>query len=540
MFFTHDSNNDFFYYGENQPHSRTYKELVDSNPKLLGVDIETISLKERIAIGVGIAFTPRDSLYFPLFPDPSPIVPWHLLQDPSITKIFHNALFDLACLREYDVDTTNVWDTSVAAHLLCLPEAKLSALAPLVNMEVHAVPELLNKGQIMLDLEKSVVARKCCQDCSATLALYHHFLPNIDTNYFNIEMELIPILLEMSYRGLLIDQEARNELELRLEKEVQYYLDLCEGEGFNPGSPQQVAYILAKRGAYSVLPRIPFTRGRRSIATGEEILNKMDDPMAAIVLSYREKSKLLNTYIKPWGKDERAYTRFHLDAITGRPSSTDRNLQNIPPGEPRGVFIPDNGIWTDMDFSQLELRTLAYLSGDKEMQHVFESGEDIHQHTAEFLQVGRRPAKSVNFGMIYGATDETIAETAGIRNISRARELKERWFQLYREAGDWIQSVQLDALSYPYAKTIFGRNIRLPTLEEEDSGGIMRKAVNYPNQGSAAEILKRALIMCKELPMALTVHDEILFDGKVELPDGLEHIAPFHTPISIKYLQRWE
>jgi DNA polymerase-1 len=362
----------------------------------------------------------------------------------------------------------------------------------------------------------------------------------MDMEYLNIEMELIPILLEMSYRGLLIDQEARRELELRLEKEVKYYQDLCEGEGFNPGSPQQVAYILAKRGAYSVLPRIPFTKGYRSISTEEKVLNKMDDPMAAIVLNYRTKSKLLNTYIKPWGMDERAYCRYHLDAITGRPSSTNRNMQNIPAGEPRGVFIPDDGVWTDIDFSQVELRTLAYLAGDREMQYIFESGGDIHQYTADFLGIERKLAKNTNFAIIYGATDETLAETAGIRNIARARELKERWFRLYVEAGDWAQERQLKALEYPYARTVFGRNIRLPTLEEEDSGGIMRKAVNYPIQGSASEVLKRALIMCKELPMALTVHDEILFDGKVELPNGLEHIAPFYTPISVKYLQRWE
>lgn len=551
MFFAHDPDRDFFYCGETEPHSKLYQELVNSNPKLIAVDTETISLKERIAIGVGIAFTPQDSLYFPLFPDPSPVVPWHLLQDPSITKVFHNALFDLACMREYEIDTINIKDTSVMAHLLCLPDARLATLAQLVDMEVHTVQEFLGHGQIMLDLDKPTVARKCCQDCLATLALYHHFLPDIDVSYFNMEMELIPILITMSEQGLLIDQEARGKLERKLEPEVDYYIGLCDGEGFNPGSPQQVAYILAKRGAYSVFAKIPFTRKHKSIRTDKEILSKMDDPMAAIVLNYRDKSYLLSHYIRPWAKEDRAYTKFHLNAITGRISSTDRNLQNIPKGESRGIFLPDNGVWTDIDFSQLELRTLAYLSGDKEMQYIFSlprfnpdgspnKEADIHQHTADFLGIERRPAKSVDFAMVYGATDDTIAETAGIRSIGRVRELKERWFQLYREAGGWIQSVQLDALNYPFAKTLFGRRIRLPTIEEEDSGSIMRKAIDYPNQGSAAEILKRALIISKGLPMSLQVHDEILFDGKVELPDGLEHIAPFHTPISIKYLQRWE
>ena len=541
MYFSHDPNQDFYYLGEKPPHSKMYQEyLMDGNIKTIGIDTETISLKERIAIGVGIAISPTAGFYFPLFPHPSPVTPWHLLRDPTYTKIFHNALFDLACMREYEIDTTNIKDTSVMAHLLCFPDAKLATLATLVGMEVHTVQEMLEKGQIMLDLEPAIVAKKCMQDCMATLALHYKLYPDMDVSYFDTEMELIPILIEMSNRGLLIDQGVRLIVEQKLQKEVDYYLEVCEGDGFNPGSPPQVGYILAKRGAYSVFHKLPFTRGRKNLATNEEILNKMDDPIAAIVLNYREKSKLLNTYIKPWAKEDRAYTRFHLDAITGRISSTERNLQNIPKGEARNIFLPDMGVFTDIDFSQVELRVLAHLAGDREMQYIFDSQGDIHQVTAEFMNIERRLAKNVNFAMIYGATDETIAETAKIRNVSRAHQLKEMWFQKYRQAGDYIQTAQESAIHHPYAKTVFGRNIRLPTIEEESIGAIERKAVNYPVQGSAAEILKRALIKCKDLPMVLQVHDEILFNDKINLPYGLDHIAPFYTPLDVKYLRRWE
>lgn len=550
MYFAHDPTQDFYYYGEVEPSSKLYKDyLVNTIPSIIAVDVETISLKERIAIGVGVAVKPKLCFYFPLFPNPSSVVPWYLLKNPSITKVFHNALFDLNSLREYDMDNSNIKDTSVMSHLLRYISSKLTDLAQLVGMQTQDVKEFLaeHNARTMLDAPVEEVAKKCMEDCGATLALYDYFLPHIDKDYFKVEMDLIPILIDMSFRGLALDQEARAELEEKLEEEVDYYLNVCDGEGFNPASPQQVGYTLAKRGAYSAFPRIPFTKkySRGSLATGIEVLSKMDDPMATIVLAYREKSKLLNTYIKPWAKEDRAYTRFHLDAITGRISSTDRNLQNIPKGEPRGIFLPDGGIFSDADFNQLELRILAHLSQDREMGYIYGLPEghpdaDIHQATANFMNIERRLAKNVNFAMIYGATDETIADTAKIKSVGRAKQLKEMWFQQYREAGDYIQTVQAEAFNNPVARTIFGRGIRLPDIEEESAGGIMRKAVNYPIQGSAAEILKRALIACKDLPMCLQVHDEILFDGFVQLPGGLGNIAPLHTPIEVKYLTRWE
>jgi len=704
------------------------------------------------------------------------------------------------------------------------------------------------------------------QDSGACLKLYYELWEDSNKGYLATEMQLIPILIEMSNKGLLIDQEARQEVEEELTEQSEYYFNLCEKVGFNPGSPQQVAYMLAKRGAYSAFTRLPFTRGRRgSLSTAVEILEKMDDPLASIVLKYRTYSKLLSTYIKPWAKEDRAYTHFHMDAITGRPSSTDRNMQNIPGKKSeitncRNILLPDSGIWSDMDWSQLELRILAHLSQDKEMLHIYEIGGDIHQTTAEFLNIDRSIAKNVNFcvpittkaltpngwrrqdelhkddlvlgyspdlesyiwtkvvsimepvkdtliefgnqftrlvstashrwygkqrhhwkpkqdyytnevktlremtssfnitlasylddalqiytnnhlnitpdeasiiawlytdgtinkdkfqswifqtkphnqakirnllssvphtedtpredglivwrlsfpwvrsllvranlwfgnltsfvlsltdlsrstfletcidaegwthmgqlsigqnigetldaiqlaaslegyftkvlphcsekypngrtirllkpyitcqrvqtfdcyddfvwcmqtgvgswvakdaqgqifitgnAMVYGGTDETLAETAHIRSIVRAHQLKEGWFQLFTGVKDYIECKHYEALQTYRARTIFGRNIRLPNEEEERVDGIQRKAVNYPIQGSAAEILKRGLIILKDLPLALQVHDEVLVDGFI--PDyvfkPLEEIASFRTPVEIKYLERWE
>jgi len=542
----------FYYYGEEEPRSGMYREYIGCHPKLITVDTETISLKERVVIGVGIAVNPRISFYFPLFPEPCSMVPWELLRNPYVTKIFHNAPFDLVCMQEWNMDNTNILDTNIIAHLLNVKPSRLidvvSAMAAEGGRlpEVHQISEYIGKEtkRTTLDVPTEVMAKKCCQDAIATYQVYEHFSPRVDMEYLKVEMEVISILTEMSFRGIKLDQEARGELESSLEQEVEYYLTMAEGEGFSPSSPQQVGYVLAKRGAYSVFKRLPWTNSRRTqLSTNVEVLNKMDDPMAALVLDYRGRSKLLNTYIKPWKGEKRAYTRFHLDGITGRPSSTERNMQNIPKGAPRGIFIPENTMFTDVDFQQIELRVLAEISGDREMQTILNDPKgDIHQATADFLNIPRYPSKSVNFAMIYGATDETIMETAKIRSLDRARRLKEAWFDRYREAGDWIQLQQRHGLEDPYVTTLYGRKIMLPTLDEESEGAIQRKAVNYPIQASAAEIVKRGMIKCKDLLMLLQIHDEILIDGFVpkERFEVLEHISPLWTPVSVKYLQRWE
>lgn len=554
MFFTHDTDNQFYYYGEVQPYKGIYQEYLTS-PKLIGVDVETISLKERIAIGVSIAVQPNLCFYFPLFPKESPVTPWHLLKDKSVTKVFHNAIFDLGCLTEFEVDESNIKDTNIMSRLLCYKDNSLIGLSYVHLMEVHEVKEFLlsHNATMMLECPQEATAKKCMQDSGASLKLFYELLPRTDMEYLNIEMQVIPILLKMSRRGVLIDQQVRFMQEEILEDEVDGYTKMCEEIGFNPGSNQQVAYTLAKRGAYNVFSKLPFTKSRKGLSASEETLAKMDDPLANLVLVYREKSYLLSHYIMPWAKEERAYCRFHMDAITGRPSSTDRNMQNIPKGETRGMFLPDSGTWTDTDFSQIELRTLAYLSQDREMQYIFNLPQhlpdgsrnteaDIHFQTAEFMGIKRDFAKNVNFAMIYGATDQTIAETAHIRSVERAGQLKKMWFAKYPQAGDYISYVQADALKTGRARTVFGRDIRLPTEDEESIDGIGRKAVNYPIQGTAAEILKRALIRCKDMDMALQVHDELLVDGFILYDEfkPLENIAPFRTPVEVKYLERWE
>lgn len=552
MHFIHDPTTYSYYMGSLEPSSGFARKLLfEQSYPLLAVDVETISLRERIAIGVGIAISSETAFYFRLFPEESPAVPWHLLKDGRITKIYHNALFDATALREYEVDVTNILDTSVMSRLLGYRFNSLLDLGFVHQSEVHEAKELMPKGGTMLDVNDDVVARKCMQDCLATYKLFQELWPRVDQQYVAVEMQVIPICIEMSNRGLLIDQEMRATVEAELQQQADFYLSICEEEGLNPNSPQQVAYTLAKRGAYGIFRKLPFTKNykRRTLSSAVEVLEKMDDPLASIVLAYRGYSKLLSTYIKPWAREERATTRFTLDAITGRPISTDRNMQNIPGKKLqiersypncRNILLPDSGVWTDTDWNQLELRILAYLSQDREMLYIYESGGDIHQATADFLGISRSVAKNVNFCLVYGGTDQTIMETAHIRSIERARQLRKNIFKVFNGVGDWIETLNYGMPDH--ATTLFGRNIWLPTIEEESLESIYRKNINYRIQGTAAEILKRGLILVKDLPLALQVHDELLIDGYVPEYrfEPLQHIAPFHTPVEVRYLSRWE
>lgn len=510
-------------------------QLQQTPPPLVAVDTETISLEDRVSIGIGIAVSPTDAFYFRMFPETCQEMPWWILEDPTIIKVMHNALFDLSALREYKLNITNIRDTSVMAHLLGHPPKLATLASVLLMMEITDIKELLyKKGMTMLDLEPEVVARKCCMDAQATIAVYLNMLPQINEEYFELECQIIPLLELMSRRGIVIDQEVRAGLELALQAQVEYYLGLAEAQGFNPASPQQVAYTLAKRGVF-----LPFTKSKKSLRTDEATLERVDDPLAALVLNYRGAAKSLGTYIKPLAGKERAFTHFHLDAITGRVSSTKRNLQNMDRGL-RCMFVPDSGLFTEIDYSQIELRILAYLSQDKEMNYIFKSGGDIHIQTAIFMNISRKIAKSVNFAMIYGATVPTIMETAKVWDRYKAEELLYDWFKQYREAGGWIQMQQEQGLRDGYIHTLFGRKINLPSTLAENEMAIKRKAVNYVIQGSAAEIIKRAMLKCGQLPMVLQVHDSLLFDGRVDLPESLDSVSPLRTPLEVKETERWE
>ena len=547
-----------FYYGSGIAKDR-FQFFLDNPPAAIAVDVETISIKERMPLGFAIAFSPNEAFYFQVHPEAPRELELlkPLLFNPQVCKIAHNMLFDMGVLPMIPhlagFDRSNIFDTNVAARLLGREIVDLPYLAGTeLSMDVTPASVLLAGGKSMLDIDPMVVADKCQRDAKATYALYLDYQSKMASQYpkyFKVEMEVIPILIDLSMRGLSIDQRARAELEAKLEDEVEFYRrQLLEYGVEKPGSTQQVGYMLGKRGNF-----LPMTRSKKQLSTREADLEFLDDPMAAAVLGWRQKSKLLSTYISPIAGDDRFYTEYYLDTVVGRLNSRNRNIQNIPP-DCRHIFLPDSGTFTTGDFSQEHLHILEHVSGDRDMKRVYEEGYmggDIHQFTAKQMNITRRLAKTINYAIIYGATARTISEAAKIKDKDFCGKLLDRWFRAFPGATDWIQTVQRAGVKAGWAEpTLFGRRIHIP--EEFDRWGhlnteaMKRKAVNYPILGSDGEVMKRAIILCqhKQLGppvMAASVHDSLSFDGDVELPiKELENIPGFKIPFEVKKTMRWE
>lgn len=527
------------------------EQLIKSPPPVVGFDVETISLKERMPLGFSIATSPIEAWYFKTYPELDKeielVLP--LLQNPKIKKVLHNCLFDLRAIPIVaEVDSSNIADTNVMARLCGRTETKLFELAPEVGMEVTPVNVMIGPGQTMLDVPPEKLGPKCMRDSMATLALYYHYLDQIDPEYFRVETDVIPILLDMSLRGMKVNQEDRAKIETQLETDVAFYKNLCAEEDFNPASNQQVGYILAKRGNF-----LPFTRSRtrRQLKVNEEQLEFLDDPLAAAVLNFRKANKLLTTYIRPLAGQDRMYTEYNLEAVVGRISSSNMNMQNIPPSI-RYMYMPDSGVFTTGDFSQEHLRIIMHYSGDRQMQRVYYEGEmggDIHSFTAKELGISRKFAKVINFAIPYGATPKTVSIQAKIKDLRKCSMYLDRWFDIFRDSAEWIREAQEHGLRTGWSlPTLFGRSIKLPEeygdnprYRKSAEEAIKRKAVNYPIIGSDGEIMKRALILCKHLPLIATVHDSITLDGEVEFPiEQLETISPVRIPFVVKRSKRWE
>jgi len=555
------------YFGRKQVSKELFRQqLVESPPPFVSIDVETISLKNKMPIGFAVATSPEEAWYFQTFPELDPEVELirPLLADPAIKKVYQNAMFDIKVLpiglADFTVDDSNIADTLVMARMLGKAQVKLSELSLELGIVLTTASDLMAEygAKDMLGVPTEAVAAMCASHATTTLKLFYHLLPDIDTDYFNVEMAAIPILVDMSQRGLKIDQAARAYEERRLETEVAYYRALCAEEDFNPGSPQQVGYILAKRGNF-----LPLAKSKKQYKTDEKTLQFCDDPLAAIVLNYREKNTLLTRYVRPLKGFDRVYTEYSLDTVIGRTTSSgggekgQTNLQNWPP-ELRYIFMPDSGTFTHGDFSQEHLRILMHFSGDRKMQEIYSlprrlpDGQpnpdaDIHMITARGMNITRDFAKRVNYGMQNGGTAKVMQNYAKIHNLQLCQSFVDGWFELYRDAGEWIRGAQEYAIQNGKAlPTLFGREVH---IEEEwtkfgklDLEAMKRKGSAYPILGSDGEVMKRALIICEKakLPLAIQVHDSIDCDGSIEFPvEQLENIAPVHIPFQVQKNTRW-
>ena len=557
------------YYG-NQHASKElfFQQLVDSPPPVISIDTETISLKEKLPIGFAIAVNPWEAWWFDCYPEHDLEIEMlvGLLTNPAIKKVYANVMFDVRVqpliFQDWQVDETNIDDVLVKARICGRTRASVEVLAAEVGRTAQNAKDMMVEynASTMLDIPHEVVAAKCANDAMVTLALHYHIEPEanallssgLSPDYYDVEQKVVPILVDMSQRGLAVDQAARAAMESQMEEDRDYYKSLCAEYDFNPGSGMQTGYILAKRGNF-----LPFTKSRKQLRTDEETLETIDDPLAAAVLGYKRANSILTKYLYPLKKAERIYTEYGLDTEVGRTKSSDFNMQNIPAASSRvgidcrHIFIPDNDVFTTGDFSQLHLRFLMYMSGDTEMKRVYYEGKDggdIHISTANKIHKPRSISKIINYAIPYGGDPHTLAKQLKTKNLKWCSQLIDDWFDAYPDAAEWLKEARRYAIrngkSLP---TLFGRQIAIPEeftkYGKLNTDAMERKGANYPILGSDGEVMKRALITCDKykLPLAVQVHDSITCDGDVVFPIAeLESLAPVPTPFAVDKSERWK
>ena len=532
---------------------------------IVAVDTETISLSDNTIIGIGLCANGTNSFYFPLIPVMSEVLfeILDLLARKDITKVLHNATFDIIALRKFcrqwklpEIDVDNIQDTSLLAQNNGLePDLHTLGNKYLQEYNLFTVQSLLAEARIrenkkivnMLDVPINDVARKCNNDVRVTFNLLPK-LRELSTDRtwdsYRVDIKLLSKLKHIEDRGFKLDHDVLEQKHSDLTTKIEYLRAICENEGFNPGSTQQVGMVLAQRGMV-----MPLTKSGKQLDTSEEQLEKLSHPLAKVVLEYRGATKLDSTYVVPWLNSDRAFTHFRLDLSTGRLASFDRNMQNIPP-DLRNVFNPDNDIFTWGDMSQAEMRVFAYLSQDPVMLEAYTTNKSLHEITFRaiypHLQFDKTTdwyvkSKTFNFAMIFNASDNVIAAQTKT-TVPETHRVKQEWFKLYPRAYPFMQECM--AVQSEYVEDIFGRKMRLPDANIYGPTHVNTCKINYPVQGSTASINKRALLYIMDNvsgeDIRLQVHDEFVNDGPIVFPKEIDEIYPgLVIPFEVKEGPKW-
>jgi DNA polymerase-1 len=479
-------------------------------------------------------------------------------QSEKIEKIAHNLKYDLKVLYRYGIQVSMPTFDTMVAHYLINPESKQSMdfLAEFyLNYQPVSIETLLGKkGKSqgnMRDLKPEEISDYACEDADITFQLKQIFEPEIQKEhlkslFYSMEMPLIEVLKDMEQEGIALDvkglQDYSKELAttlVALEKDIK---DLA-GMEFNVDSPKQLGDVLFE--VLKISSKAKKTKTGQ-YATSEDILQKheKDHPIIPMILEYRQLRKLKSTYVDPLptlidSVDGRIHTNYmQTVTATGRLSSNNPNLQNIPIRTDKGkeirkAFIPRNDEFTLMaaDYSQIELRIIAALSEDKNMIEAFRSGQDIHKATAakvfnvaleEVTREQRSAAKAVNFGIIYGQSAFGLSQNLHISR-TEAKSIIDAYFAQYSTIKTYMDNTVTQAREKGYVETIMQRRRYLPDINSANAvvrGFAERNAVNAPIQGSAADIIKLAMVevyrAMKKQPlqskMILQVHDELVFD----------------------------
>lgn len=555
--------------------SRLYDFLMTK--EILSLDTETTSTNPIDAELVGLSFAVEENkAYYVAIPANREEALQYvnifkpLYENTETLKVGQNIKYDYEVLRNYGVDIQGPMFDTMLAHYVLQPELhhNMDFMAEtLLHYRTVHIEELIGpKGKHqknMRDLRPDEVYEYAAEDADVTLKLKNVLEPmlkekGMERLFWDIEMPLVKVLADMELNGVCLDTDSLKETERifkeRMARYEQHAYELA-GETFNISSPKQVGDILF--GKMQLLDKPKKTRTGQYV-TSEEVLLQLRDkaPIVDDILNYRGLKKLLGTYVEalPQLINKRTghiHTSFNQAVTaTGRLSSSDPNLQNIPVRDDDGkeirkCFVPEPGcLFFSADYSQIELRIMAHLSGDENMIEAFREGLDIHRATAakiwkepldEVTDAQRKKAKQANFGIIYGITAFGLAQRMGIPN-GEARQLIQDYFATFPKVHAFMESAIATAREKKYAETMFGRRRYLPDIDSKNGtvrGFAERNAINAPIQGSEADIIKIAMIRIwrrfKEegirSKMILQVHDELNFSVYPEEKDKVENIV---------------
>ncbi|MFA5851566.1 MAG: DNA polymerase I [Spirochaetales bacterium] len=524
-------------------------------------DTETDSVDAIVAniVGFSLSKAPKEAFYVPLKSPNSPTLPLEAAQR-QLSRLFaskalivgHNIKYDLHIMRRIGLAVSNrIFDTMIAAWILDAESNSFSLESlseRLLGLSGLSFETVVEKGKTFDSVPIATAARYAAEDADFTLRLYHLFKEELAREKLGdifslLEMPLIPVLAEMEEKGIVVNAEELRKYGLELEAElgdIEKKVWALVGREFNLASTKQLQEVLF------VERKLPVQkRTKTGYSTDTAVLEELAplDPVPELILRQRMLAKLKNTYVDTLAglaeRSGRVHTTYiQTGAATGRLSSKDPNLQNIPIRDEEGrriraSFTAAPGMrLISADYSQIELVVMAHLSGDENLIAAFKEGVDIHRRTAAFIfgieeaavtPEHRRVAKTINFGVIYGMSAFRLARDLGIPN-SKAQGFIDAYFTTYSGVARFIQKTIAETESSGYATTMFGRRRKIAAINSKNKTerqAAQRVAVNTPIQGSAADIVKRAMLLVDaklrekmpEVSMLLQVHDELVFEA---------------------------
>ncbi len=555
--------------------SKKLFQIIDQIDDIVSFDTETDNLENPNIVGFSFAFNNK-AYYVPLNHKNQNNIN---LEDglKAIKEILnkkiigHNLKFDFKMLNKYNIKTPIPFcDTMILAWIIN-PDDKLNLdylAEKYLGHKNIKYKDIVSKKENFSDIEIEIASKYASEDAFITLKLYNtlkkQLYKEVEYDIKQIEMPFINLLIDIENQGIKIDIEYLKSLEIQLKEEIENIkkeIFHITNEEFNINSPKQLATILFEK-----LKLPPKRKTKTGYSTDERVLLSLKDkhPIISMILNYRRLDKLLNTYIIPLqkhallNKEHKIYTTFlQTGTATGRLSSKNPNLQNIPVEKDvniRNAFITDK-LFASLDYSQIELRLLAHFSKDPHLIKAFLNNEDIHLQTAKKLfgkdaYEKRNIAKSINFGLIYGMGAKKLSETINV-SLKEAKEFIEKYFENFPTVKEFLEETKQKAHNQGYIQTLLKRR-RYFNFQTSAKyiAAYEREAVNTLFQGSAADIIKKAMIEIKEKfphsKMVLQIHDELIFeitnkDEVYEYKNIMENSFKLEVPlkVDISFAKKW-